>query len=98
MKVKTTKRLVKKILIRELQNDRSNIKLFDDELKKSLQDDIKQISLFLRKRQLKNWINIDDKGVITFHRKYKFINDVDAFKYLIQLYIDRAVRYHYNRF
>lgn len=98
MKVKTTKRLVKKILIRELQNDRSNIKLFDDELKKSLQDDIKQVSLFLRKRQLKNWINIDDKRVITFHRKYKFINDVDAFKYLIQLYIDRAVRYHYNRF
>ena len=91
MKVKTTKRLVKKILIRELQNDRSNIKLFDDELKKSLQDDIKQVSLFLRKRQLKNWINIDDKRVITFHRKYKFINDVDAFKYLIRLNIGRAV-------
>ena len=98
MKVKTTKRLVKKILIRELQNDRSNIKLFDDELKKSLQDDIKQISLFIRKRQLKNWINIDDKGVITFHRKYKFINDINAFQYLIQLYIGRAVRYHYNGF
>lgn len=98
MKVKTTKRLVKKILNRELQNDRSNIKLFDDELKKSLQDDIKTVSLFLRKRQLKNWINIDDKRVITYKRKYKFINDVDAFKYLIIDYISKAVKYHYNRF
>lgn len=98
MKVKTTKRLVKKILNRELQNDRSNIKLFDDDLKKSLQDDIKTVSLFLRKRQLKNWINIDDKGVITYKRKYKFINDVDAFKYLIIDYISKAVKYHYNRF
>ena len=97
MKVKTTKRLVKKILIRELQNDRSSIKLFDDELKKSLQEDIKTVSLFLRKRQLRNWININEES-ITFHRKYKFINDVDAFKYLIIDYISKAVKYHYNRF
>lgn len=97
MKVKTTKRLVKKILNRELQNDRSNIKLFDDDLKKSLQEDIKTVSLFLRKRQLKNWININEEG-ITFHRKYKFINDVDAFRYLIIDYISKAVKYHYNGF
>lgn len=97
MKVKTTKRLVKKILIRELQNDRSNIKLFDDELKKSLQEDIKTVSLLLRKRQLKNWININEEG-ITYKRKYRFINDVDAFKYLIIDYISKAVKYHYNGF
>lgn len=97
MKVKTTKRIVKKILNRELQNDRDNIKLFDKELKTSLLEDIKTISLFLRKRQIRNWININEEG-ITFHRKYKFINDIDAFQYLIRLYIGRAVRYYYNGF
>ena len=98
MKVKTTKRLVKKILNDELQDERHHIKLFDDELKKSLSEDIKTISLFLRKRQIKNWVNIDDKGDITFYRKYKFINDVSQFKYLIRLYVGRAIRYYYNRF
>ena len=98
MKVKTTKRIVKKILNRELQNDRDNIKLFDKELKANLSEDIKTVSLFLRKRQLRNWINIDYNGNITYNRKYKFINDIDAFQYIIRLYIGRAVRYHYNRF
>lgn len=97
MKVKTTKRIVKKILNRELQNDRSNIKLFDDELKSSLQNDIKTVCLFLRKRQLKNWININ-KEEICIYRKYKFINNVDAFKYMIIDYISKAVKYHYNGF
>ena len=97
MKVKTTKRLVKKILIRELQNDRSSIKQFDNDLKDSLHYDLKTVSLFLRKRQLKNWINIYE-GVITYKRKYKFINDVDSFKYLIIDYISKAVKYHYNGF
>lgn len=101
MKVKTTKRLIKKFLNRELQNEQSNIKLFDDDLKKSLQDDIKLISLFIRKRQLKNWINIytlGDKCIITYKRKYKFINDVDTFKYIIGYKIDKAIKYHYNGF
>lgn len=97
MKVKTTKRLVKKILNRELQNDRDNIKLFDKELKANLSEDIKTVSLFLRKRQLRNWININEEG-ICIYRKYKFINNVDAFKYMIRDYIIRAVKYHYNRF
>lgn len=93
MKIKTTKKLAKKILNRELFNDKSNIKLFDENLKLSLQENMKLISLFIRKRYVKEWIN--NKG-ITYSFRYKFINDIEYFQFSIRYNIGQAVRYFYN--
>ena len=93
MKIKTTKRIAKKIFNREFFLDKDNIKLLDENLKLDLQEELKLISLFIRKRYIKEWTN--NQG-ITYSLRYKFVNDVEDFQFQIRWNIGFFIRYYYN--